>query len=189
MSLFRQQHPYYWAGFCGLMVALLGAVSNGAAHGSGYLYTQSTLEGAMNLPWYYAPVKFAATVFSFLSGIPGGIFAPSLAVGVGIGADVHFLLGSVGALSIYALCMAGFLAAVTQAPLTSFIIVMEMIDGHEMVISLMAVAMLASLVSRLFSPPLYSALADIQMQRLGLAAKSGAGEDGTDARRDGDTTP
>jgi H+/Cl- antiporter ClcA len=189
VSLFRQQHPYYWAGFCGLMVALLGAVSNGAAHGSGYLYTQSTLEGAMNLPWYYAPVKFAATVFSFLSGIPGGIFAPSLAVGVGIGADVHFLLGSVGALSIYALCMAGFLAAVTQAPLTSFIIVMEMIDGHEMVISLMAVAMLASLVSRLFSPPLYSALADIQMQRLGLAAKSGTGEEGNGARRDGDTAP
>ena len=34
--------------------------------------------------------------------------------------------------------MAGFLAAVTQAPLTAFIIVMEMVDGHAMVLSLMA---------------------------------------------------
>jgi len=43
--------------------------------------------------------------------------------------------------------------------LTSFIIVMEMIDGHEMIISLMAVAMIASIVSRIFSKPLYSTLA------------------------------
>lgn len=161
----RRAHPYLWAGFCGLMVALLGWVSHGAAHGSGYLPTQNALEGLHAMPWYYAPVKFAATVFTFLSGIPGGIFAPSLAIGVGIGADLHFLLPSVGALPIYALCMAGFLAAVTQAPLTSFIIVMEMIDGHEMVISLMAVAMLASLISKLFGPPLYSALADFQLDR------------------------
>ena len=56
--------------------------------------------------------------------------------------------------------MAGFLAAVTQAPLTSFIIVMEMIDGHSMVLSLMACAMLASLVSRMISRPLYDTLAE-----------------------------
>ena len=61
--------------------------------------------------------------------------------------------------SIYALCMAAFMAAVTQAPITSFIIVMEMIDGHEMVLSLMAVTLLSSLVARIFSPPLYHTLA------------------------------
>ena len=56
--------------------------------------------------------------------------------------------------------MAGFLAAVTQAPLTAFIIVMEMVDGHAMVLSLMASAMLASLVSRMISRPLYETLAE-----------------------------
>lgn len=166
VGLFRKHHPVYWAGVCGLGVALLGLISHGAAHGSGYFYTQEALEGSLDLPWYYAPVKFAATVLSFLSGIPGGIFAPSLAIGVGIGADIQPLLAHTSELSIYALCMAGFLAAVTQAPLTSFIIVMEMIDGHEMVISLMAVAMLSSLVSRLFCKPLYSTLADYQLARL-----------------------
>ncbi|MEL0029051.1 MAG: chloride channel protein, partial [Perlucidibaca sp.] len=99
-------------------------------------------------------------VLSYISGIPGGIFAPSLAVGAGIGHDLMPLFRSVAAPgSIYALCMAAFLAAITQAPITSFIIVMEMIDGHEMVISLMAVTLLSSLVARLFSPPLYHALA------------------------------
>jgi H+/Cl- antiporter ClcA len=62
--------------------------------------------------------------------------------------------------------MVGFLAAVTQAPLTSFIIVMEMIDGHAMVLSLMACALIASGASRLVSVPLYPALAEQHLQRI-----------------------
>jgi H+/Cl- antiporter ClcA len=166
----RHAHPCIWAALCGLAVALLGLVSHGAAHGSGYLPTQDALGGTMDMAWYYAPVKFAATVLTFLSGIPGGIFAPSLAVGTGIGADLRVLFDSVSPLSVQALCMAAFLAAVTQSPLTAFIIVMEMIDGHEMVISLMAVAMIASLISRVFSRPLYSALADLQWRKLETGA-------------------
>lgn len=40
-------------------------------------------------------------------------------------------------LTAIALCMVVFLAAVTQSPITCAIIVMEMIDSHGMVISLM----------------------------------------------------
>jgi H+/Cl- antiporter ClcA len=57
------------------------------------------------------------------------------------------------------LAMAGFLAAATQAPITSFIIVMEMVDGYSKIIALMAVALFASWISQLFSPPLYMTLA------------------------------
>lgn len=155
----RKLYPLWWAGFCGLMVAMLGAVSGGAAHGSGYIPTQEMLNGNIAETWQYAPIKYLATIFTYLSGIPGGIFAPSLSIGAGIGNDLLPLFGQHYAAAIYALCMAGFLAGVTQAPLTSFIIVMEMIDGHEMVISLMAVAMIASIMSRIFSRPLYSTLA------------------------------
>jgi hypothetical protein len=59
--------------------------------------------------------------------------------------------------------MVGYLAAVTQSPITSFVIVMEMIDGHALVISLMATALIASRVARLFAPPLYEALAERYM--------------------------
>jgi len=52
-----------------------------------------------------------------------------------------------------------FLAAVTQAPIASAIIVMEMIDGHEMVISLMAVTLIAKAFSSRLSPELYQRLA------------------------------
>ena len=62
--------------------------------------------------------------------------------------------------------MAGFLAAATQAPLTAFIIVMEMVDGHAMVLTLMACALVASGMSRLLTVPLYKALAHMQLLRL-----------------------
>lgn len=157
---FRSIHPLWWAGFCGLMVAMLGAVSSGAAHGSGYIYTVELLDGSIEETWQYAPIKYLATIFTYLSGVPGGIFAPSLSIGAGIGNDLLPLFNQHASTAIGALCMAGFLAAVTQAPITSFIIVMEMIDGHEMVISLMAVALISSMISRLFSPPLYLTLAN-----------------------------
>ncbi len=163
----RRAHPLWWVGFCGLIVAALGVISNGAAHGSGYTFTREMLNGGVAEAWQYAPIKYLATIFTYLSGVPGGIFAPSLSIGAGIGNDLLPLFGNQhAAIAICTLCMAGFLAAVTQAPITSFIIVMEMIDGHEMVISLMAVAMIAAIVARLFSPPLYSTLADVHLSRL-----------------------
>jgi len=58
-----------------------------------------------------------------------------------------------------AICMTGFLAAVTQSPITSAIIVMEMVDGHSMVISLMATALLAKAISERLGPQLYPQLA------------------------------
>lgn len=164
---FRRLYPLWWAGFCGLMVALLGVVSKGESHGSGYMFTKELLDGSIAETWQYAPIKYLATIFTYLSGVPGGIFAPSLSIGAGIGNDLLPLFADQHAVTaIGALCMAGFLAAVTQAPITSFIIVMEMIDGHEMVISLMAVALISAIISRIFSPPLYSTLADVQLSRI-----------------------
>jgi len=62
--------------------------------------------------------------------------------------------------------MAGFLAAVTQAPMTAFIIVMEMVDGYNLVLSLMTCAMVASTISRILCKPLYHSLSDLQLARI-----------------------
>lgn len=56
--------------------------------------------------------------------------------------------------------MCGYLAGVTQAPLTSLVIVMEMTTQHAMILPLMVTAGLATAISRLLSPPLYRALAE-----------------------------
>jgi H+/Cl- antiporter ClcA len=124
------------------------------------------LDGESEAQPLYVLLKFMATWITAWAGVPGGIFAPALSIGGALGNDIAQLLSYPNAPTLIALGMAGFLAAVTQAPLTSFIIVMEMVDGHGLVLSLMATAMVASGVSRLLSVPLYSALAQLQLQRL-----------------------
>lgn len=157
----QARHPVLFAGGCGLLVAVIGVLTAGMSFGGGYESTRALLEGSMDTPWTYSVARFAATVLSAISGIPGGIFAPSLAVGAGIGADLAPLApATVSPTAVAALCMAAYLSAVTHAPLTSFVVVMEMVDGHAMVLSLMAVAMIASLVSRVITRPLYETIAE-----------------------------
>lgn len=163
----RRARPILFAGLCGLGVAILGLVSEGAAHGSGYTYTREMLAGIQQLPVLYVLIKFIATWLSYWSGVPGGIFAPSLAIGAGLGNDVAMLFHA-ASLPLAAIGMVGFLAAATQAPITAFIIVMEMIDGHGMVLSLMATALVANLISRLLSPSLYGTLSRMQLEGLGI---------------------
>lgn len=158
----RARRPYVFAGACGLLIAGLGWSTGGQIFGSGYEETRSVLEDWSELPLGYAPAKFAATVLSYLTGLPGGIFAPSLAIGAGIGNDLAPLLGQSDYPGmVLALCMTGFLAAATQAPITSFIIVMEMVDGYALVIAMMATALLSSVIARAISRPIYATLAEV----------------------------
>lgn len=163
---FRSRRPVLFAGLCGLLVAGLGFASGGLSFGSGYAETRALLEGNTDLAWYYGPAKFVATVIAYISGLPGGIFAPSLAIGAGIGHDLAPLLGQADMQGLLlVLCMCGFLAAVTQAPITSFIIVMEMVNGYSVIIGLMAVALLSAGVARFFSKPLYHTVATFMLER------------------------
>ncbi|MRD47514.1 chloride channel protein [Caenimonas koreensis] len=166
LSRLRGRRPLVFAAVCGLAVAIIGVVTQGATFGSGYSHTRNMLEGTENTLAVYVLFKFLATWLTSWSGVPAGIFAPSLAIGAALGNDIALLTNYPHAPTLIALGMAGFLAAATQAPLTSFIIVMEMIDGHGMVLSLMACALAGSAISRVLSHPLYGSLAALQLSRM-----------------------
>ena len=145
----RRRRPVAFAGLCGLAVALLGWASNGISLGSGYAVTAPAIDETIELRRYTPFARFAATVVSYFSGIPGGIFAPSLAIGAAIGFGLsRWLHLGLATHPVVAICMVGFLAASTQSPITSAMIAMEMIDGHAVVISLMATALLDKAVRR-----------------------------------------
>lgn len=165
-SRWRARRPVLFAACCGLAVALIGLLSHGATFGSGNEVTRAMLDGTGVPPAGFTLHKFVATWLTVWSGAPAGIFAPSLSIGAALGRDIALLTAYPYAPALIALGMVGFLAAATQAPLTAFIIVMEMVDGHAMVLSLMACAVIASTVSRVLSPPLYGALAQLQLRRL-----------------------
>ena len=162
----RARFPVRFAALCGLLVAVIGVASNGSIFGSGFMHTRALLDGVDESFGLFFLLKFLATWITTWAGVPAGIFAPSLAIGGGIGSDMAQLLLGVSSTTLIAVGMAAFLAAVTQAPMTSFIIVMEMVDGHGLVLSLMAAALLASGISRLVSAPLYAALAELQVRRV-----------------------
>ena len=155
----REVHPYRFALLCGLLVAVIGVVSGGMTFGSGYREAQALLSDSEEVSLLYAPLKAIALLLTYLIGMPGGIFAPTLSIGAGFGQVANLVFPGVSLPELIALAMVGYLAAVTQAPITAFVIMMEMIDGHSMVISLMATALIASSTARLFNAPLYEALA------------------------------
>ena len=160
LNRWRASFPLRFAALGGLAVAVIGLVTGGVTFGAGSEAVKQMLQGHGELTPLYTALKFVATWLTAWCGVPGGIFAPSLSIGAGIGNAVAQMASSDLGPALIALGMAGFLAAVTQAPLTAFIIVMEMVDGHAMVLSLMAAAMLASLISRMISRPLYDTLAE-----------------------------
>ena len=163
---FRRQSPIWFAGLCGLLVALIGLGTDAATFGSGYAHTRAMLENNDHVSQAYVFLKMISTWLTVWAGVPAGVFAPSLAIGAALGNDLATWLSYPNAPTLIALGMAGFLAAVTQAPLTAFIIVMEMVAGHELVLSLMASALIASGVSRMISQPLYTALTASQLKRI-----------------------
>lgn len=144
-----QSRPVLFALLCGLAVAVCGYLSGGDIYGTGYAQAKGLLHGTAPLPFYYMPLKFIATVASSISGIPGGIFSPSISVGAGFGADVARFFPSAPIGAIVLLGMVSYFAGVVQAPITAFVIVSEMTDNHAMLVPLMAAALIAHATSRL----------------------------------------
>ncbi|WP_060856788.1 chloride channel protein [Caballeronia sordidicola] len=151
----RARRPVAFGAACGLIIAVIGVLSSDHTFGSGYVEARDMLEGHAQLGVTYPFLKMLSMIGSYLPGVPGGLFAPSLAIGAGIGNALHLLFGDMQLPMLIALGMVGYLAAVTQSPITAFVIVIEMINGHALVISLMATALISSQVSKFFAPALY----------------------------------
>lgn len=161
MGTWMRAKPVAFAAVCGLILALIGLASNNTTYGSGYSEAKSLLDGSAPLPDGYGILKIAATVVSYVSGIPGGIMAPTLSAGAGLGANLALLFTNAPAGATIILGMVAYFAGVTQAPITAFVIVMEMTDNHEMLLPLMAAAFIAKICSRLICPtPLFHTMAE-----------------------------
>lgn len=154
-------HPVSLAAIGGVVLAVIGLLAHGSTFGTGYQQAKSLVEGGAELPAAYGVLKLLATLTSFLLGIPGGIFSPSLSIGAGLGENLSVIVPHVPAGAVVILGMVAYFAGVIQAPITAFVIVMEMTDDHAMVVPLMATALIAYGVSRLICPRrLYEALAE-----------------------------
>ncbi|WP_448955753.1 chloride channel protein [Labrys neptuniae] len=154
-----RRRPIRLALVCGLLIAMLGIASGGATWGTGYEVARRLVESHAE-PLWFGPAKFLSSLITVLSGIPGGIFAPSLATGAGLGNLLALAFPGQPIGAIVLLGMIGYFVGVVRAPLTAVIIISEMSDSRAMVLPLLAAAILADGVSALVCrEKLYHALA------------------------------
>ncbi len=133
-----------------------------------------TVKSAMSVLGMVFVVRFLATIASYSTGAPGGLFAPMLALGtiagVAYGEAVH-ALGLGGALVPAHFAVAGmgaFFAAVVRAPLTGIILTAEMTGNFTQILPLMLTCMAATITAHgLGTRPVYTALLERALAHFG----------------------
>lgn len=93
--------------------------------------------------------RFLGSLLTYANGGSGGIFAPTLSLGGSAGSYLDSLMGlNHGPLAVLVGMTAG-LSALTQSPLTSFILILEMTDRHRAIFPLMLAAIIGHGLSKL----------------------------------------
>ena len=138
----RLKLPLYWQ--LGLGGVITGAISAGVPQvwGNGYSVVSEILQGQVFGVWLLIILlaKVLATSATVGSGGVGGVLTPSLFIGAAVGSlfggVFHGLMPHIASEpAAYALVgMGGFLAATTQAPLTSFMMIFEMTLDYNVVL-------------------------------------------------------
>jgi chloride channel protein, CIC family len=150
--------PLYWQ--LGLGGVVVGAISAGVPEvwGNGYSVVSEILQGQVLGLWLLVVLlaKVLATSATVGSGGVGGVLTPSLFVGAAIGALVggvfHGLVPHIASVpTAYALVgMGGFLAATTQAPLTSIVMIFEMTLDYNILLPLMLACVTAHYTAKVY---------------------------------------
>lgn len=157
--------PKHWAIraiVCGVICTVICLLTDGASAGSGYEPTQKALlaSSADSVSLMFPLYKLLTTVLSYLSGMAGGIFSPSLSIGAGMGISIAKLLHFANFRTCALMGMVAFFSGVVQAPLTAVIIVTEMTDRHILIFPFMVAAFVGQGVGKWIMPvPLYHFLA------------------------------
>jgi chloride channel protein, CIC family len=151
----------------GFLIGIIG-IRFPQVMGAGYSVIDQAMHGqfAWDLLLALAGLKILATGFSFLSGTPGGMFAPVLFIGAMLGGAVgaveqHFFPALAGTIGTFALVgMGTFFAGFLRIPITSVFMVIELSGNYTAILPVMISTMVAYLISKRFQKlPLFEMLA------------------------------
>lgn len=146
---FKPSIAFIFAGMLGLVLP--------KALGGGYELVISVIGDniAMKILIVLLLVKFIFTIISVGSGVPGGIFLPTLALGALTGAIYGKVLITAFSFNpeymnnFIILGMAGYLAAILKTPITSCILITEMTGVFTPLLSLSIVCIIAYIIADL----------------------------------------
>jgi CIC family chloride channel protein len=146
--------------------------------GDGYSFVNAALMGGVT--WAalltFGVLKQFATSLTVGSGGSGGVFAPTLYIGAGLGGAFGFLLkwlapSSVSSPAAYALVgMAAMFAGAAHVPVTCIVLIMEVTNSYEMILPLMIAVSSSYLVgSAVMADSLYT----ISLHKRGITLRHG----------------
>lgn len=127
--------------------------------GNGYPIIRMALLGKIGflLIVFLFIAKFIGTAITIGSGLPGGIYAPSLYTGAMLGGTIGYIFNFIFptepvSTGVYAtLGMSAFLASITHAPFTGIFLVFELTNDYRMMLPFMITTIIAMLIkSKLF---------------------------------------
>jgi chloride channel protein, CIC family len=158
---------YLQPAVAGLLIGLIGYLGAPQVMGAGYEYMDEAIHG--HFTWQFlailAGLKILATLLSFVSGTPGGMFAPTLFIGAMLGAAVggaeHAILPHLTfSPGTYALVGMGVLfAGFLRAPMTSVFMVLEVSGNYSIIVPVIVANTFAYVISRALQPiPIFDAL-------------------------------
>jgi CIC family chloride channel protein len=158
---------YFQPAIAGLLIGIIAVLGAPQVMGAGYVYIDEAMHGQFTwqMLGILAGLKIVATLLSFVSGTPGGMFAPTLFIGAMLGAAVggaeHILLPHLsGSPGTYALVGMGVLfAGFLRAPMTSVFMVLEVSGNYSIILPVMVANTFAYVISRGLRPvPIFDVL-------------------------------
>jgi CIC family chloride channel protein len=164
---------YFQPAVAGLLIGIIAVLGAPQVMGAGYEYIDEAMHGQFT--WQMlallAGLKIVATTLSFVSGTPGGMFAPTLFIGAMLGAAVggaeHVVLPHLsGSVGTYALVGMGVLfAGFLRAPMTSVFMVLEVSGNYSIIVPVIVANTFAYVISRALQP---TAIFDVLTRQDGL---------------------
>src|SRR5580693_275756 len=151
---------YFQPAVAGLLIGVIAVLGAPQVMGAGYEYIDEAMHGQFT--WQMlallAGLKIVATTLSFVSGTPGGMFAPTLFIGAMLGAAVggaeHVVLPHLsGSVGTYALVGMGVLfAGFLRAPMTSVFMVLEVSGNYSIIVPVIVANTFAYVIARGLQP-------------------------------------
>jgi chloride channel protein, CIC family len=151
---------YFQPAIAGLLIGIIAVLGAPQVMGAGYEYIDQAMHGQFT--WQFlailAGAKIIATLLSFVSGTPGGMFAPTLFIGAMLGASVGgvqhvFFPHLTGSAGTYALVGMGVLfAGFLRAPMTSVFMVLEVSGNYSIIVPVIVANTFAYVISRALQP-------------------------------------
>jgi CIC family chloride channel protein len=158
---------YFQPAIAGFLIGLIGWFGAPQVMGAGYDFIDQAMHDQFG--WKFlailAGLKIVATTLSFVSGTPGGMFAPTLFIGAMLGGAVggverHFFPLLTVSTGTYALVGMGVLfAGFLRVPMTSVFMVLEVSGNYSIIVPVIVANTVAYVISRsLQSVPIFDVL-------------------------------